>query len=108
MNDMTENTFSKEQMEQAVLNAETRKDISTIKEAVGGIQTDLKMYAAQFVPNSMFIEYRKEVDRYKEDADKIHDGQDARLRFLERYAWAAIGILGAVEFLMPVALHFWK
>lgn len=108
MNDMTENTFSKEQMEQAVLNAETRKDISTIKDSVAGIQTDLKMYAAQFVPNSMFLEYRKEVDRAKGDSDKLNESFDGRLRFLERYAWAAIGILGALEFLMPIALHFWK
>lgn len=95
-------------MEQAVLNAETRKDISTIKEAVAGIQTDLKMYAAQFVPNSLFLEYKEEVKRYKEDGDVTHGKLDDRIRFLERYAWAAIGILGAFELLVPIALHFWK
>lgn len=94
---MTEETVTKDQATQLVFNAEIRKDITFIKDSLGSLQNDLKLYAAQFVPNSTFIEYKKDVEKLKEDADKAHDAFDKRISFLERYAWAAIGIIGFIE-----------
>lgn len=94
---MTEDVVTKEQATQLVFNAEIRKDISFIRDSLGNLQNDLKLYAAQFVPNSTFIEYKKDVDKLRDDAEKAHDAFDKRIRFLERYAWAAIGIIGFVE-----------
>jgi hypothetical protein len=74
--------YTKDQTAQLVFNAEIKKDIDTIKSALGGIQSDLKIYAAQFVPNATFIEYKKE-------SEKLTDSYDRRIRFLERYAWAS-------------------
>lgn len=102
--DMTEDVYTKDQTAQLVFNAEIKKDIDTIKTSLGGIQQDLKVYAAQFVPNSLFIEYKKEVEGYKEDAKEAHDGFDKRIRFLEKYAWAAIGAVGFIE----IAFEVWR
>lgn len=94
---MTEEVVTKDQAAQLVFNAEIGKDITFIKESLSGIQTDLKMYAAQFVPNSLFIEYKKDVEKLKDDADRAHEAFDKRIRFLEKYAWAAIGAVGFIE-----------
>ena len=88
--------YSKDQTAQLVFNAEIKKDIDTIKNTLSGIQIDLKIYAQQFVPNSLFLEHKKE-------AEKLFDGVDRRIRFLERYAWAAIGALFLIELYAKIA-----
>lgn len=40
-----------------------------------------------------------EAMRLKSEADKIHGDFETRLRFIERYLWAALGILAIIQFI---------
>lgn len=87
---MTEEVYTKDQTAQLVFNAEIKKDITAIMTSITTLDKNIANYAAQYMP-------RAEVQEWKSDADKFHDSMDKRVRFLERYAWAAIGIIGFVE-----------
>lgn len=102
---MSDGSYTQEQLEQAMLNTEVKKDIEFIKTTVTNLQSDLKVYAAQFVPNALFVEYKQEIEGYKEEANAEHEKIDKRVRFLERYAWAAIGIIGFVEIALQILEH---
>lgn len=36
------------------------------------------------------------------DADKLHEDHETRLRFIERYMWLAIGVVGVLQFLVTL------
>lgn len=45
---------------------------------------------------------KQEADRLYQEHLKKHDDFETRLRFIEKYMWAAIGILGVVQ----IAIQF--
>ena len=70
------------------------KDISYIQGDIKDINASLKEMTEQY-PKKFIT--RIDADERRADDNKLHDSFDKRLRFLERYAWAAIGALGLLE-----------
>lgn len=96
---MSDTTFSKEQTQQLVFNAEIKKDIEFIKDAIVALQKTVSDYANQFVSKVEFSASQVETE-------KVHTDFEKRLRFLERYAWLAIGAIGVVQIVLEVWLNY--
>jgi len=40
-----------------------------------------------------------EANRLKMEADRVHQDHEVRVRFIERYLWAALGVLAVIQFI---------
>lgn len=62
-----------------------------MKEIKDGMKSDIEFLKSDKVS-------RAEVTRLQVDAQVVHNDQETRIRFIERYMWLALGGLAVIEF----------
>lgn len=92
-------TSDENKLEVKIAIVETK--IDTVLEKIDKLENNfanrIELLAATKLAASDFI-------THKQEQVKIDEDFETRIRFLERYAWAAIGIIAIVE----IILNMWK
>lgn len=84
---------NREDVQQDVALAKVGVDIEYIKKAIERIDNRLTVMDKDYMR-------RSEVESLKRDGDAVHSDHEARIRFIERYMWLAIGALTLAQILV--------
>jgi len=85
---------------------ELKTQMTGVVESIGGLRNEVKEIKDGMKSDIEFLKSdkisRNEAVRINTDQQVTNADHETRLRFIERYMWSAIGVLGVIEFVLQV------